>query len=37
MFDATFDHLHLRSLDPDAAARFYVDNLGASLADRLET
>lgn len=32
-----FDHLHLRSLDPDEAARFYVDHFGATLADRVTT
>ena len=37
MFEAVFDHIHLRSLDPDAAGRFYVDHLGARLADRIET
>jgi catechol 2,3-dioxygenase-like lactoylglutathione lyase family enzyme len=25
-----FDHLHLRSADPEAAARFYVEALGAT-------
>ena len=32
-----WDHLHLRSLDPDAAARFYVEVLGATMRDRSET
>lgn len=32
-----FDHLHLRSLDPDAAARHYVEVFGATQSDRLET
>lgn len=32
-----FDHVHLRSLDPDAAGRFYVDMLGAEPAGRAET
>ena len=36
MFEASFDHLHLRSLDPDAAGRFYVERLGATLSDRIE-
>ena len=27
---ARFDHLHLRSVDPEAAARFYVEALGAT-------
>lgn len=36
-FQPAFDHIHLRSLDPDAAARFYVDNLGARVTDRIET
>ena len=31
-----FDHLHLRSPDPDGAARFYVDHLGGTVADRIE-
>src|ERR671918_727285 len=26
------NHLHLRSEDPDVAARFYCDNFGASIA-----
>ncbi|MCQ4161640.1 VOC family protein [Roseomonas sp. GC11] len=30
----TLDHLHLRSTDPDAAARFYVERLGASPVSR---
>lgn len=33
----SFDHIHLRSLDPDAAGRFYVDHLGARLDGRIET
>ena len=37
MIRASFDHIHLRSLDPDEAARFYVERLGATLADRIET
>jgi lactoylglutathione lyase len=37
MFEATFDHLHLRSLDPDAAGAFYVDRLGGTVANRIET
>jgi catechol 2,3-dioxygenase-like lactoylglutathione lyase family enzyme len=32
----TVDHIHLRSPDPDAAARFYVEMLQATVADRLE-
>lgn len=36
-FEPVFDHIHLRSLDPDAAARFYVDHLGATVTDRTET
>lgn len=32
-----FDHLHLRSRDPDEAARFYVERLGGAIADRMET
>ena len=37
MIDVTFDHMHLRSPDPDGAARFYVDHLGGRVADRIET
>lgn len=33
----SLDHLHLRSPDPDAAARFYVESLGATPTDRIET
>jgi catechol 2,3-dioxygenase-like lactoylglutathione lyase family enzyme len=29
------DHLHLRSTDPEAAARFYVDALGAQETGRV--
>lgn len=36
-FEPVFDHIHLRSLDPDAAAQFYCDHLGATIADRIET
>ncbi len=36
MVEVGFDHLHLRSLDPDAAAGFYVDQLGGKVADRIE-
>lgn len=32
-----WDHLHLRSPDPDAAARWWVDVLGATHKDRTET
>ena len=28
----TQNHLHFRSEDPDAAAKFYCDNFGASIA-----
>jgi catechol 2,3-dioxygenase-like lactoylglutathione lyase family enzyme len=37
MFEAAFDHFHLRSLDPDEAARFYVEHLGAEISNRVET
>jgi catechol 2,3-dioxygenase-like lactoylglutathione lyase family enzyme len=37
VFEASFDHIHLRSLDPDEAARFYVERLGATLTDRIAT
>jgi catechol 2,3-dioxygenase-like lactoylglutathione lyase family enzyme len=30
-----FDHIHLRSPDPEAAARFYEDCFGASIRDRV--
>ena len=36
-FQPVFDHIHLRSLDPEKAAQFYVDHLGATIADRIET
>ncbi|MFC3126893.1 VOC family protein [Pseudoroseomonas globiformis] len=32
----TMDHIHLRSPDPDAAARFYTEKLDATVAQRLE-
>jgi catechol 2,3-dioxygenase-like lactoylglutathione lyase family enzyme len=31
-----FDHIHLRSPDPEAAARFYEDAFGASIRDRVQ-
>ena len=31
------DHLHLRSVDPEAAAKFYVDMFGALPVSRLES
>jgi catechol 2,3-dioxygenase-like lactoylglutathione lyase family enzyme len=34
MPDFAFDHLHLRSPDPEAAARFYVEMLGAEITGR---
>ncbi len=37
MFQASFDHIHLRSVDPDETGRFYVERLGARLSDRIET
>jgi len=33
----TFDHLHLRSPDPEGAAAFYVNMLEASITNRVET
>ena len=27
----TYNHLHFRSEDPDAAAKFYCDNFGAAI------
>lgn len=35
MADFAFDHIHLRSPDAEAAAAFYVDNLGAEIRDRV--
>ena len=35
MTSFAFDHVHLRSRDPAAAARFYVDRFGASVIERL--
>ena len=29
--DFTYNHLHFRSDDPDAAAKFYCDNFGAEI------
>ncbi len=36
MIAVSFDHLHLRSPDPDEAARFYVECLGGRVSDRIE-
>ncbi len=36
MIPARFDHVHLRSADPAAAARFYCDLFGARLLDELQ-
>jgi catechol 2,3-dioxygenase-like lactoylglutathione lyase family enzyme len=36
-FEPVFDHIHLRSHDPEAAAAFYVEHLGAAITDRIET
>ncbi|MFC0407833.1 VOC family protein [Roseomonas elaeocarpi] len=36
MADFTWDHLHLRSTDPVAAARFYVEMFGATETSRVE-
>jgi catechol 2,3-dioxygenase-like lactoylglutathione lyase family enzyme len=35
MTEFSFDHIHLRSPDPEAAAAFYVDHLGAEIRDRV--
>lgn len=35
-FEPVFDHIHLRSPDPEAAARFYVDHFGAAISGRIE-
>ena len=37
MIPVSLDHVHLRSLDPDAAGRFYVGHFGAVPMDRIET
>lgn len=31
-----WDHLHLRSLDPEATAQYYVDVFGATLVNKVE-
>ena len=36
-FEPVFDHVHLRSLDPEKAAQFYVDHFGASVTNRIDT
>ena len=36
-FEPVFDHIHLRSLDPEKAAQFYVEHFGATVTDRIET
>lgn len=33
----TWDHVHLRSPDPDAAARFYAEMFEARVANRVES
>jgi catechol 2,3-dioxygenase-like lactoylglutathione lyase family enzyme len=33
----SFDHIHLRSPEPEATARFYVDCLGATETTRVQT
>ena len=30
--NVSYNHLHFRSADPDAAAKFYCDNFGAEIA-----
>ena len=37
MASVRLDHLHIRSLDPEVAASFYVECFGAHIADRHET
>ena len=37
MTDYKCDHVHLRSLDPEAAAKFYIDMFGAKFVSRMET
>ena len=36
MIEFRYDHVHLRSPNPESTARFYVDVLGASDADSAE-
>ncbi|MGG5818248.1 VOC family protein [Falsiroseomonas sp. HW251] len=36
MTSFTFDHFHLRSPDPEAAARVWVNALGATIRTRME-
>lgn len=36
MIEYKCDHVHLRSLDPEAAARFYIGMFGAKLVSRVE-
>lgn len=36
-FEPVFDHIHLRSLDPEKAAQFYVEHFGAAITDRIES
>lgn len=36
-FEPVFDHVHLRSLDPETAAQFYVDHFGATVTNRIDT
>jgi catechol 2,3-dioxygenase-like lactoylglutathione lyase family enzyme len=37
MIEYKADHVHLRSLDPEAASQFYINMLGAKFVSRLET
>lgn len=37
MIEYRCDHVHLRSLDPAAAAQFYVDMFGAKIVGQAET
>ena len=37
MTEFKIDHVHLRSVDPEAAAKFYIDMLGAAHVSRMET
>ena len=36
MIECAYDHVHLRSLDPAAAGRFYVDVLGAKKISEVQ-
>ena len=37
MTEYKYDHVHLRSLDPEQAAQFYVDMFGATVIGKLQS